>query len=82
MKYFSLCRCVTEFFTNVIEFVIIIQGSAKVLVREITELARTVMDERGEHGPIFPRHIRESVRRLHVRGALPHRQRALGMRGG
>lgn len=43
---------------------IVVSGSAKVYVGEIVELARTVMEERSESGPILPRHIREAARRL------------------
>jgi transcription initiation factor TFIID subunit 11 len=50
---------------------IVVSGSAKVLVGEIIEEARTVMEERSESGAILPQHVREAVRRLENRGKLP-----------
>ena len=34
--------------------------------------ARSVMEERGEKGPIHPRHIRESYQRMQRSGRLPY----------
>jgi transcription initiation factor TFIID subunit 11 len=47
------------------------QSSAKLYVGELTELARTVMDERGEVGAIRPWHLREAYLRLEAEGKTP-----------
>ncbi|EGC36608.1 hypothetical protein DICPUDRAFT_12712, partial [Dictyostelium purpureum] len=50
---------------------IVMGGIAKVFVGEIVELARTIMEEWRENGPIRPRHIREAYRRLKESNNIP-----------
>uniref|UniRef100_A0A7S4M734 TAFII28-like protein domain-containing protein n=1 Tax=Vannella robusta TaxID=1487602 RepID=A0A7S4M734_9EUKA len=47
-------------------------GITKVFVGELVETSRTAMDERGELGPIQPRHIREAYRRLKMANKIPY----------
>lgn len=51
---------------------IIVAGVSKVFVGEMTELALSVMEERGETGPILPSHLREAYRR--TKHKLPSRK--------
>ncbi|PRP76047.1 hypothetical protein PROFUN_01763 [Planoprotostelium fungivorum] len=50
--------------------VIVMAGAAKVFAGEITETARTVMEEWRDSGPIRPRHIREAYRRMKNEGKI------------
>ena len=63
------------------DMVIVMTGLAKIYVGNIVETARGVMVERGESGPIMPRHLREAYQRTRKRiggraegtpGALVH----------
>ncbi|XP_068658681.1 transcription initiation factor TFIID subunit 11-like [Aristolochia californica] len=52
---------------------IVVSGIAKMFVGELVEMARIVMTERKESGPIRPSHIREAYRRLKLDGKVPKR---------
>eukprot|EP01089_Gocevia_fonbrunei_P013927 TRINITY_DN3689_c0_g1_i1.p1 TRINITY_DN3689_c0_g1~~TRINITY_DN3689_c0_g1_i1.p1 ORF type:complete len:210 (+),score=56.00 TRINITY_DN3689_c0_g1_i1:39-668(+) len=52
--------------------VIVMAGITKLFVGEMVEMARTVMDEWGELGPIRPRHLHEAYRRLQKEGKVAY----------
>ncbi|KAI8909756.1 taf11 protein [Gorgonomyces haynaldii] len=53
---------------------IIVAGVGKVFVGELTEMALSVMEERGDKGPIRPVHLREAFRRYRQsRDRIPNR---------
>lgn len=51
--------------------IIVCSGVAKVFVGELIELAREVMEEWGDEGPLMPSHVREAHRRMQANQMIP-----------
>lgn len=51
--------------------IIVCSGVAKVFVGELVEMAREVLLEWGDEGPLLPSHIREAHRRMKMKGMIP-----------
>lgn len=57
------------------ECAIVMAGITKIFVGGLVENARMIMEDRGEKGPLCPRHIREAWRRELNLGRLPYKKR-------